>query len=630
MRILPQASAWAPPELKAAPPLPALEHPLALDPSRLRLFGPGGKVLKFPTDGKVFNIGRDPANALQLDQECVSRHHAFGAVHGGQLFILDKSSLGTYIDGQKILPNMWTPVPDGASLELGGPQCRLNMGVGGSHTIMGRLDALKPDYDSHQLRMGDGSLVSVPEHGKSFKVGRTMDSELHMGDSSVSRYHADVKYEFGRMLVKDAGSTYGTFVNGKKLPIQEWVEVPEGGRVQFGQGAQSNLTLEPKAPLLITFFGDSSVPDIGGYVEAQSGGFEKALSSARSPAMVRGLIARGSLLKDAFYTALPALCGAEAGAGAVMVGAGLVLAAGGSAAGLGLAAVGVGVTGFGLWAAKETWHMMKGGYRSLKERLSRMSFKPGGWKHVQQEVVTAGPSIKQFKKLYAENMERYPTSRHVVFLSGHGDHKGAAGLKYAQVGQVVKGADAIFLDACNGAQLEALSHLSDSARVVVASEHTVQGTGFPLDRMFGRSNFPDQPRDLGAALVQSAARSMPSKSLVAVDVKVMKEELFPAMDRLGSWLGQAVDKGWGKELKKALEESQSPSNGPGGFGKKVDLGSFLNKLAHIGPLWSASLGETQAAFDKTILSMSGSGTVSFAAGGSKELPPEFNAFLKRL
>lgn len=635
MRIdQPRAAAWAGnaaagSALPALPALPPNDHPLALDPSRTRLLGPNGEALSFPTDGSVFTIGREPHNALQIDHAYVSRQHAHGTWRNGKLWICDTSSNGTFVNGQRAPANVWQAVPPGGILDLAG--CRLTMALGGSQTIMARLDHLKATPDQHQLRLGDGSTVSVPEPGTTIRVGRQPTSEVHLTEGSVSRSHADLRYDLGRLYVRDAGSTYGTYLNGQKVESDRWTEVPEGMSLQFGRNPNNTLTMEPRGPLLVTFFGDSSTPDIGGQVEAQGGRFERAISNHSAPALVRGTVARGSALKELGLTALPALCVAEAGAGGALAIAGATLAAGGAvASGLALAGVGIGVAAFGVWAARSTRSMWKGGIEALKKRLKGLSVQPSSWKHVQQAFVSKGPSIKQFSQLWAENQARYPTSRHVVFLSGHGDQKGAAGLKYSEVGQVVKGADAIFLDACNGAQIESLSQLTGSARVAVASEHTVRGYGFPLDAMFGRSNFPDQPRDLGAALVQAASQSMPAQSLVAVDLKVMKQELYPALEQLGRSLRQASQNGLSGPIKQALDSSLTPSNGPGGFGKKIDLGSFLARLGENPQLRSPELSGAQAALNKTILSMVGNGTVSFDRGGNKALPAGFSEFLSRI
>ena len=101
------------------------------------------------------------------------------------------------------------------------------------------------------------------------------------------------------LQVRDVGSTYGTFVNGQKLEGQDWVSVAQGGQLQFGLDDKSRVVFEAKNPLVVTFFGDGSVPDIGGEVKAQPRRFERALANNNSPAVVRGMDA----LKRAFIDA---------------------------------------------------------------------------------------------------------------------------------------------------------------------------------------------------------------------------------------------------------------------------------------------------------------------------------------
>lgn len=621
MRITPQAASWAPPKPN--------EHPLGLDPSRLRLFASGDRPLSFPTDGSIFKLGRDEDSLVRLSGARSSRHHADGCYKDGQLYLLDRSSQGTWINGQRVLPQAWVAVPNGARLDLGGEL--LTLGVGGTNTIMTRLDDLKPTADRHQFRFGDGTVMDIPEAGKPLRLGRQPGADVSIRDSSVSRYHADVLYQFGQLHVRDVGSTYGTYVDGKRLPANEWVTVPEGRQLQFGQGKFAQLSLEPKPPMVITYFGDSSTPDIAAGVAAQGGGFQRALETSGAPAIVRGLVAKGSFLKDAGLAAVPAMGVAQGVAGLGMAAYGIATAlAVGSLASLPFAAVGLSLTAAGFYTAKVSKHLWRGGLASLKQRLQNMPVKPSQWSKVQQTEVAGGPSMSKFKSLYTENMQRYPTSEHLVFLSGHGDGSSAAGLKFSKVAQVVKGADAIFLDSCNGAQLEALATLSGSTRVVVASEHPVNGGGFPVHRMFARGSFPENPRDLGAVLVQSASREMPAESLVAVDTKALKEELLPALDQLGQYLSAACDKGWKGRIKAEMKEVQAPARGILGFGRKLDLGSFLGQIADIKELHCPQLVAAQAALNKTILAMSGNGTISFQAGGSKSLPKGFNDFLKRL
>ncbi len=58
-------------------------------------------------------------------------------------------------------------------------------------------------------------------------VGRLPTCDLVLNDPSVSRQHATLRLADGRCLVQDAGSRFGTFLNGRQLlPTED--EAPAG------------------------------------------------------------------------------------------------------------------------------------------------------------------------------------------------------------------------------------------------------------------------------------------------------------------------------------------------------------------------------------------------------------------
>lgn len=63
------------------------------------------------------------------------------------------------------------------------------------------------------------------------KIGRLADNDIVLNDKRVSRHHAEVIQQSGRWVVRDAGSTNGTAVNGKM--IKEAALKP-GDRVSLG------------------------------------------------------------------------------------------------------------------------------------------------------------------------------------------------------------------------------------------------------------------------------------------------------------------------------------------------------------------------------------------------------------
>jgi hypothetical protein len=64
-----------------------------------------------------------------------------------------------------------------------------------------------------------------------FSVGRKMDKDLVIADPRVSRDHAILVSESGKVFVEDQGSKHGTFVNGERV---ERKQLEPNDRVEFG------------------------------------------------------------------------------------------------------------------------------------------------------------------------------------------------------------------------------------------------------------------------------------------------------------------------------------------------------------------------------------------------------------
>lgn len=67
-------------------------------------------------------------------------------------------------------------------------------------------------------------------------VGKLKGSvQIYMEDASVSRFHAKIREENGRILLQDLDSTNGSFLNGRKLYTGEEVEIQREDEIQFGK-----------------------------------------------------------------------------------------------------------------------------------------------------------------------------------------------------------------------------------------------------------------------------------------------------------------------------------------------------------------------------------------------------------
>ncbi len=125
------ATAAAPPPRPGAPapapapmPMPMPMAPLPATPApsfvqRATLTGGAGIFTVLP--GMEMRAGRDGAVCqILLTEPRVSGGHATLKIESGQLFARDdNSNNGTHINGQRLPPGVWTPVPHGAQLRFG-------------------------------------------------------------------------------------------------------------------------------------------------------------------------------------------------------------------------------------------------------------------------------------------------------------------------------------------------------------------------------------------------------------------------------------------------------------------------------------------------------------------------------
>src|SRR5262245_33894668 len=61
----------------------------------------------------------------------------------------------------------------------------------------------------------DGVVRVVPLHPLPFRIGRRPGLELVLTQESVSKVHAEIYEDAGRLRIRDLQSTNGTFVNGE-------------------------------------------------------------------------------------------------------------------------------------------------------------------------------------------------------------------------------------------------------------------------------------------------------------------------------------------------------------------------------------------------------------------------------
>jgi EAL domain-containing protein (putative c-di-GMP-specific phosphodiesterase class I) len=92
-----------------------------------------------------------------------------------------------------------------------------------------------------------GSIRRIPIQWLPFKVGRKHDLALCLTSNTVSKEHAEIADDGGKLVIRDLGSTNGTFVNGQR--ITEAVALRPGDRIHI---ANLEFRLACGTPLAVT------------------------------------------------------------------------------------------------------------------------------------------------------------------------------------------------------------------------------------------------------------------------------------------------------------------------------------------------------------------------------------------
>ena len=90
-----------------------------------------------------------------------------------------------------------------------------------------------------RLEVNDALGRRVVEISKAlFEIGRRETNDLRLAGSEVSRDHADIVTENGKIVIRDKNSRYGTYVNGEQ--VTERVLVP-GDRIRLGRSGGAEM-----------------------------------------------------------------------------------------------------------------------------------------------------------------------------------------------------------------------------------------------------------------------------------------------------------------------------------------------------------------------------------------------------
>ena len=163
-------------------------------------------------------IGRLPDNDIVLNNKFVSRYHAELEKRGDDYYLvpLPNISNALLLDGVPVMEPV--RLRHGVKIRVGG------WGPG----EMASLDYLSPAEDANQALQ---QKIQFTEN-KIMTIGRNTENNIILPAPTVSSFHAEVEKVGQRYRVRDLNSSNGTFVNGKSISGEVWVQ--PGEAIQIG------------------------------------------------------------------------------------------------------------------------------------------------------------------------------------------------------------------------------------------------------------------------------------------------------------------------------------------------------------------------------------------------------------
>ncbi|HEY9792449.1 MAG TPA: FHA domain-containing protein [Candidatus Obscuribacterales bacterium] len=197
--------------------------------------------------GHELSVGRNAPNDVEFpDSDTkVSRNHAvIGRTSDGRLYVRDDSSMnGTYIKRTTDGKSSWQKLVQGKNHYIE-PADQIRLAEDGPILNMSQMSRLTP---RDVARVNGREL----KPNQQLSIGRLEDRDVQYSDAdlSVSRKHAVVRRtDDGRLIINDE-STYGTFVNGRRIPPKQDYELQPGDKVALGtNGTELNLDVMKVRP----------------------------------------------------------------------------------------------------------------------------------------------------------------------------------------------------------------------------------------------------------------------------------------------------------------------------------------------------------------------------------------------
>src|SRR5512138_316168 len=191
-------------------------------------------------------IGRDPECDVSLPDPPLSRVQAVIERRGDAFHLVDRSGRGTHVSGAEVKD---AALRDGAEIALGtwralfrasqSAPAEETRARGGTQVRPATPDPGAPPPARLRVRAA-GRDRTIPLTPAGVVVGKDPACDAPVDDPYVSARHLRIDAEGGRWILRDLGSTNGTFISGARVAR---AELPLGVPVRLGD---AELVLEPR------------------------------------------------------------------------------------------------------------------------------------------------------------------------------------------------------------------------------------------------------------------------------------------------------------------------------------------------------------------------------------------------
>lgn len=212
----------------------------------LKLHESGGAQRTIPINKNKITIGRTDENDIVLHSPYISRLHARMVWEEGSFYIEDvNSSLGTLVNGKKISR---IKLKNNDKIKLGATGITfMEPGTDDNEAVKAADSDICVQESMFMLvaKSKDGKIKEYNLSLEGLMIGRAPTNDVILEDKRVSRRHARIYDENGKVFIEDLGSNNGTFLEGRKIIPRQKVEVLEKQVIKI---ASHSLTVVHKNP----------------------------------------------------------------------------------------------------------------------------------------------------------------------------------------------------------------------------------------------------------------------------------------------------------------------------------------------------------------------------------------------